>query len=74
MWTMLLPCGKLICSVSNSFSFLFCFLNLPYIHKTFLRTERALLVMGTIFLVYIYIHVGMYVYDCLWETPPPKKM
>ena len=53
MWTMLLPCSKLIGL------FLFClhtllsvlFLNLTQGHKTFSRTELARPVIGTIFLV-----------------------
>ena len=52
MWTMLLPCGKFIGL------FLFCLVFLlsilffkPNVHKTFSRTELALPVMGTIFLV-----------------------
>ena len=53
MWTMLLPCGKLIglllfCFLLFLLSILFLKSN---VHKTFSRTELGCPVMGTIFLV-----------------------
>ena len=53
MWTMLLPCGKLIGLLLFCLLFLLSilFLKPNVLHQTFSRTELARPVMGTIFLV-----------------------